>query len=124
MRPEIVNFFTEREEKFANILIEVGTKKNVARVLVFLAGTPEANYREIERGTDMHQSEVSKAMKYMMGKGWVNCHKRPSKSKSKEIKIFKLAISIEEIVNNIEKDKKNMVNNQLTLMSKIRECRG
>ena len=49
MRTENVMYFTEKEEEFANLLIEIGTKRNVAKVLVFLANTPEADipgYRE------------------------------------------------------------------------------
>ena len=42
MRQESVIYFTEKEEEFANILINIGTKKNIAKVLVFLAKTPEA----------------------------------------------------------------------------------
>ena len=50
MKQESVQYFTEKEEEFANLLIEIGTKKNVATVLVFLASTPEATSRAIERG--------------------------------------------------------------------------
>jgi predicted transcriptional regulator len=46
MRTESVMYFTEKEEEFANLLIEIGTKRNVAKVLVFLANTPEATSRE------------------------------------------------------------------------------
>jgi predicted transcriptional regulator len=59
MRTENVMYFTEKEEEFANLLIEIGTKRNVAKVLVFLANTPEATSRAIERGTDLRQPEVS-----------------------------------------------------------------
>jgi predicted transcriptional regulator len=65
-----VMYFTEKEEEFANLLIEIGTKRNVAKVLVFLANIPEATSREIERGTDLRQPEVSIAMGYLMEQGW------------------------------------------------------
>jgi predicted transcriptional regulator len=39
LREERVQFFTEKEEEFANLLIETGTKKNVAKLLVFLEYT-------------------------------------------------------------------------------------
>ena len=59
-------YFTEKEEEFANLLMEIGTKRNVAKVLVFLANTPEATSRAIERGTDLRQPEVSIAMRYLV----------------------------------------------------------
>ena len=51
-----MTYFTEKEEEYTNILIEIGTKKNVAKVLVFLANVPEATSREIERGTDIRRT--------------------------------------------------------------------
>ena len=58
MRQEKIQYFTEKEEEFVNLLIEIGMKKIVAKVLVFFAGTPEATSRDIERGADMRQPEV------------------------------------------------------------------
>ena len=40
MRIEKVMYFTEKEEEFTNLLVEIGTNKNVAKVLVFLASIP------------------------------------------------------------------------------------
>ena len=63
MKQENVQYFTEKEEAFVDLLIEIGTKKNVAKLLVFLANMPEATSRAIERGTDLRQPDVSIAMK-------------------------------------------------------------
>ena len=40
MKQENVQYFTEKEEEIVNLLIEIGTKKNVAKVLVFLDNIP------------------------------------------------------------------------------------
>ena len=69
MRQEDVMYFTAEEEEFANLLIKIGTKKNIAKVLVFLAKTPEATSHAIERGTGLRQPEVSLAMGYSDGSG-------------------------------------------------------
>jgi predicted transcriptional regulator len=121
MRQETVEYFTDKEEEFANLLIEIGTKKNVAKVLVFLANTPEATSRAIERGTDMRQPEVSIAMKYLMNHGWIKSYESPSKNKGRPMKIYDLEKSITEIIGGIEKEKKIEVNNQLALVKKIRD---
>ncbi|MFA5269147.1 MAG: hypothetical protein WC379_14360 [Methanoregula sp.] len=71
MRQETLIYFTDKEEEFANLLIKIGTKKNIAKVMVFLAKTPEATSRAIERGTDMRQPEISMAMKYLMDQEWI-----------------------------------------------------
>ncbi|HII76103.1 MAG TPA: ArsR family transcriptional regulator, partial [Methanolinea sp.] len=59
MKSRNVMYFTPREEEFADLLVRIGLKKNVAKVLVYLAHTPEATSRDIERGTDLRQPEVS-----------------------------------------------------------------
>ena len=86
MRQESVQYFTEKEEEFANLLIEIGTKKNVAKVLVFLANTAETTSRDIERGTDMRQPEVSLALKYLMNQGWLISRDTPSEKKGRPVR--------------------------------------
>jgi len=120
MREEKVQYFTDKEEEFASLLIDIGTKKNIAKVLVFLAKTPEATSRAIERGTDMRQPEISMAMKYLMDQGWIKDRENPSE-KGRPHKSYSLAVPIKEIIATIEKSKKNEANNQLELLRKIRD---
>jgi predicted transcriptional regulator len=120
MRQETIEYFTEKQEKFVNLLIEIGTKKNVAKILVFLANTPEATSRAIERGTDMRQPEVSIAMKYLMNQGWIKSFDSPSENKGRPNKVYELAKTITKIMECIEKEKKIEANNQLALVEKIR----
>ena len=65
-----------------NLLIEIGTSKNVAKMLVFLANAPEATSRDLERGTDMRQPEVSIAIKYLTDQGWIKSREVPSERKA------------------------------------------
>jgi predicted transcriptional regulator len=102
-------------------LIEIGTKKNVAKVLVFLARTPEATSRAIERGTDMRQPEISMAMKYLMDQGWIRSRESPTENKGRPMKVYELAKPITVIMDCIEKEKKNKANNQLALVRKLRD---
>ena len=101
MRQEKVEYFTDKEEEFVNLLIEIGTKKNVAKVLVFLVNTPEASSRAIERRTDMRQPEVSIAMKYLMNQGWIKSCESPSENKGRPMKVYELAKSITEIMESV-----------------------
>jgi predicted transcriptional regulator len=120
MRQESVQYFTEKEEELANLLIEIGTKKNVAKVLVFLANTPEATSRAIERGTDLRQPEVSLAMKYLLDQGWIRSQDTPSEKKGRPTKVYELAKPITEIMDFIEKEKKKEADNRLVLIKKLR----
>ena len=57
IRTVSVSYFTKKEEELTNLLVEIGTKTNIAKVLVFLVNSPEATSRQIERGTDLRQPE-------------------------------------------------------------------
>ncbi|MGA2919270.1 ArsR family transcriptional regulator [Methanoregula sp.] len=121
MKQENIQYFTEKEEEFTNLLIDIGTKKNIAKVLVFLAGTPEATSRAIDRGTDLRQPEVSLAMKYLMDLGWIKCRENRSEKKGRPTKVYELAKPIHEIMSSIENEKKKETNNQLALLGKLRD---
>jgi len=121
MRTETIQYFSEKEEEFVNLLIDVGTKKNIAKLLVFLSNVPEASSRSIENGTDMRQPEVSIAMKYLMDQGWIRVKGESSENKGRPMKIYELAIPITEIMNSLEEEKKHEVRNQLALIRKLRD---
>lgn len=121
MRTESVQYFTEKEETFVDLLIEIGTKKNVAKLLVFLANTPEATSREIERRTDLRQPEVSIAMKYLADQGWIKEREKSSESKGRPMKAYQLAMPMTKIMGCIEEEKKKEAKNQLALVGKLRE---
>jgi predicted transcriptional regulator len=121
MRSRNVLYFTQKEEEFANLLIRIGIKRNVAKVLVYLAHTPEATSRDIERGTDLRQPEVSIAMAFMIEQKWVESRETKAENKGRPVKIYKLALPITEIMDIIEKEKKEEATNQLNLIRKLRD---
>jgi predicted transcriptional regulator len=120
MREKTIQLFTEKEEEFVNLLIEIGTKQTIAKALVFLANVREATSRDIERGTDLRQPEVSIAIKYLDGQGWIKCWKNPSDKKGRPVWNYALAVPVLEIMTSIEKQKKTEANNQLALIKKMR----
>lgn len=120
MREEVVQYFSEKEEEFANLLIDIGMKRNVAKVLVFLVFAKEATSRAIERGIDLRQPEVSLAIKYMAGHGWVTSDEIPSAKKGRPNKKYSLAMPVKEIMAAIEKNTKDEANQQLALVKKMR----
>ena len=91
MRQETAHYFTEKEEEFANLFIEIGMKTNTAKILVFLASITEATSRAIERGLDMRQPEVVIAMKSMLDRGWVRSRESTSGKGGRPMKIYELA---------------------------------
>ena len=120
MREEVVQYFSEKEEEFASLLIDIGMKRNVAKVLVFLIHAKEATSRAIERGVDLRQPEVSLAIKYMAGQGWVTSDEIPSAKKGRPNKKYSLAMPVKEIMAAIEKNSRDEANQQLALVKRMR----
>lgn len=114
-------YFTPREEEFADLLVRIGLKKNVAKVLVYLAHTPEATSRDIERGTDLRQPEVSIAMATMMDQRWVENRETKAENKGRPVKIYRLSQPVGEIMDTIEKEKRAEATNQLNLIQQLRD---
>ena len=120
MRTQSVTFFTEREEEFANLFIELGTRRNIAMVLVYLANIEEATSRDIERGTDLRQPEVSMATQYLIGKHWITARDCPTMNKGRPLKIYTLTKPIREIVGIIEEEKRDEAEYKIQLTKKLR----
>ncbi len=121
MRTQSVSYFTEREEEFVKLLIEIGMRRTVAKVLVYLANTDEATSRDIERGTDLRQPEVSIAMNYMYERDWLKNRESKAMSKGRPVKIYKLSKPIAKIMDYIEQEKKEEARHRLELVKKLRQ---
>jgi len=121
VRNETIQYFSEKEDEFVNLLIDIGMKKNIAKLLVFLANVPEASSLAIERRTDMRQPEVSMATKDLIDKGWVRMRAQLSESKGIPMRIYELAVPITEIITSIEEEKKREVRDRLALIRKLRD---
>jgi predicted transcriptional regulator len=121
MKSRNVLYFTPREEEFAELLIRIGIRKNMAKVLVYLAHTPEATSREIERGTDLRQPEVSIAMAQMIEQAWVESRENKAENKGRPVKIYRLSRPIGEVMDTIEREKREEANTQLNLIQQLRD---
>ncbi len=94
----------ERDE-FASILMKVGLKRNVAKVLTYLAGVEEATSREIETGSDLRQPEVSIAMREIRKLDWISERDEKNPGKGRPYRIYKLNKSLPEIIGYLEGEK-------------------
>ena len=101
MKQEDVRYFSEKEEAVVNRLVRVGTRRNGAKVLVFLARKPDATSHDIERGSNLRESSVSITMRYLHEQGWI--HHSERKGQRGPIKIYRLAKPIREIIGAVRK---------------------
>jgi len=94
----------ERDE-FASILIQLGLKRNVAKVLAYLAAVAEATSREIETGSGLRQPEVSIAMREIRRLDWIVERDEKNPGKGRPYRIYRLNKSLPEIVDFLEAEK-------------------
>jgi len=116
-----IQIFTEKEEEFISLLTSIGTQKNVAKLLVYLAKLKAATSREIERGTDLRQPEVSIALKYLSRRGWIESHETPSEKKmGRPVKLWNLALPVGKILDIIGQETQNELKTRLDMVQKVR----
>jgi len=92
-------------DEFASILMKIGLKRNVAKVLTYLAGVSEATSREIEMGSDLRQPEVSIAMREIRKLDWISERDEKNPGKGRPYRIYKLNKSLPEIIEYLEGEK-------------------
>ncbi len=100
----VADLKVERDE-FASILMKVGLKRNVAKVLTYLAAVAEATSREIEIGSDLRQPEVSIAMREIRKLDWIVERDEKNPGKGRPYRIYRLNKSLPEIVEFLEQEK-------------------
>ena len=116
-----VQVFTEKEEAFVKLLIGIGIPRTVSKVLVYLANAPEATSRDIERGADLRQPEVSIALQYLKERDWIVTRLEKTDSIGRPQNVVRLSRPIDEIADAIRVDKENEIKQKLTLARKLRE---
>lgn len=113
----------ERDE-FASILMRIGLKRNVAKVLTYLAGVAEATSREIEIGSDLRQPEVSIAMREIRKLDWITERDEKNPGKGRPYRIYQLNRSLPEIVEYLEGEKSKESERMMRQIEKLKSLRS
>jgi predicted transcriptional regulator len=92
----------DKDLEFIDALRTLRVPRNVATLITFLANADEATSREIEMGTSMRQPEVSIAMRTLRQNNWVAERDIKTEGKGRPMKVYKLAVSIDEIIKHYE----------------------
>ena len=98
MKSLSVNVLDKSDEEFADTLIDLGLKRNVAKVLTYLKNVKEVTSRDLEMGSDLRQPEVSIAMRELEELGWIAEREEKKPGKGRPYKIYQLKTSIEAII--------------------------
>ncbi|MCL7475957.1 MAG: transcriptional regulator protein [ANME-2 cluster archaeon] len=105
MRNQSVSVFDGSDEEFADTLVGLGLKRNVAKTLTFLKNMDEVTSREIEIASDMRQPEVSMAVRELKGLKWIMVREEKKPGKGRPFKVYRLNKKMDSIISQLELEK-------------------
>jgi len=105
MKNQSVSVFDGNDEEFADTLMGLGLKRNVAKTLTYLKNMDEVTSRQIEIGSDMRQPEVSMAVRELKGLKWIVVREEKKPGKGRPFKIYRLDQNMNFIINQLEREK-------------------
>jgi predicted transcriptional regulator len=105
-------------------MMKVGLKRNVAKVLTYLAGVAEATSREIEIGSDLRQPEVSIALREIRKLDWIVERDEKNPGKGRPYRIYKLNRSLPEIVEYLESENAKESDRILKQIEKLKSLKS
>lgn len=119
MKQQMVTYMSRREEECVGILVELGIRKTIAFVLVYMANVDEATSRDIERGTDLRQPDVNIATRFLLEKKWIKAKKSTGKKIGRPNLVYCMAVPFNEIVRAIEDEKRREADYTICLAKKL-----
>ena len=111
----------EKDLEFIYALQSLNVQRNVARLISYLANTNEATSREIEMGTNLRQPEVSMGMRTLRQNNWVNERDVKAAGKGRPMKVYKLGVPIEEIIQHYEEEKNSEAARTMQSIQRLKE---
>jgi predicted transcriptional regulator len=119
MRSKCVQKQDMSELKVVRGMVRIGAKPNVARVLLFLARTPETTSAAIERETGVRRTNLTAVMKELRSREWVACRTVPPSHQGRPEKLYELAKPLPEILREIQRMTECQVIRQLARLKKL-----
>lgn len=121
MKHAILKQLDEKDEEIADALIAIGMSRNIARTLSYLHNVNEVTSVELEKVVMLHQPEVSIAMKQLKERDWINEREEKKTGKGRPYKIYSLKIGFNDIIAQLEKQQKQVVDENQSKIEKLKE---
>lgn len=118
---------TASEKELTGILEQLGFRRITAAVVAWLVSQKKEAYtaREIERGADLRQPEVSIAMSYLLERGWAKVvDGKPaddSECVGRPVKVYCIA-HLDEIYLGIQQEQLKVLADRRELLEKLRSA--
>jgi predicted transcriptional regulator len=98
---------TDKDRLFIDILQSLGVRRQEAVLIVWLNGSGLVSSKEIEQGTGLKQSDVSKILKMIRENGWLDILKTNNLARDRPKILYLLSASLNEVVRHYEQKKLN-----------------
>ncbi|MCG7848890.1 MAG: transcriptional regulator protein [ANME-2 cluster archaeon] len=120
MRHSEMRVFDDRDLEFIDILRNLNISRNVASTLAYLANVDEATSKDLEMGSELRQPEVSIAMRELRTYGWLDEREIKKEGKGRPMKVYKLAVPMNEIVLHLEEKTRQEAEKSLYNIEKLK----
>jgi len=124
MKESFVMRFDEKDIEVVETLKSLGVPRKVSNMIAYLASGTEATSREIERGSDLRQPEVSIALRTLRKNNWIEEKMSKSDGTGRPMKVYRLKAPIEDILAYYEQEKLNEANQALQSIQKLKSLLG
>lgn len=120
MKESFVMKFDSRDMEVVEILRSLGVPRKVSNMIAYLANVEEATSRDIERGSELRQPEVSIALRTLRKYNWIDERICKNDGTGRPMKVYRLKTSIEEILHHYEEEKLKEANQAMEKIQKLR----
>lgn len=120
MKESFVMRFDEKDIEVVETLRSLGVPRKVSNMLAYLATGIEATSREIERGSDLRQPEVSIALRTLRKNNWVEEKICRSDGTGRPTKVYRLRTPIDDILRYYEQEKMNEANRAIQSIQRLK----
>lgn len=124
MKESFVMRFDEKDIEVVETLKSLGVPRKVSNMIAYLASGNEATSREIERGSDLRQPEVSIALRTLRKNNWVEERMSKSDGTGRPMKVYRLKAPIEEILAFYEQEKLKEATQAMRSIQKLKALLG
>jgi len=116
-----VKVLDEKDRDTIAALQTVGVRRNVATIIVYLKDLDEATSRDIEKGSELRQPEVSIAMRPLRQKGWIAERDVKGTGKGRPTRLYRLTMPIEDIIGHYEEEKRKESSQAMQSIQRLKE---
>ncbi|HOT07841.1 MAG: hypothetical protein A4E45_00421 [Methanosaeta sp. PtaB.Bin039] len=120
MKESFVMKFDSRDMQVVEILRSLGVPRKVSNMLAYLANVEEATSRDIERGSELRQPEVSIALRMLRKNNWIEERICKNDCTGRPMKVYRLKTPIEQILHHYEQEKIREANMAMEKIEKLR----